>query len=49
MAGIHIPFTKASPLKLNVGVKYTYAPFSYNEIHNISMVEANVGLSIHLR
>lgn len=49
MAGIHIPFTKTSPFKLNVGVKYTYAPFTYNEIHNISMVEANVGLSIHLR
>lgn len=49
MAGIHIPFSKTSPLKFNVGVKYTYAPFTYNEIHNISMVEANVGLSIHLR
>lgn len=49
MAGIHIPFGKTSPLKFNVGVKYNYVPFTYNEIHNISTVEANVGLSIHLR
>lgn len=49
MAGIHVPFSKTSPLKFNVGLKYNYAPFAYNEIHGINTVEANLGLSIRLR
>lgn len=49
MAGIHIPFGKTSPLKLNVGVKYNYIPYTNDEIHNLSAVEGNVGLSLHLR
>lgn len=49
MAGIQIPVGKHSPVKFNVGVKYNYATFSYNEIKNVSTVEGNVGLMIHLR
>lgn len=49
MAGIRVPFSSKSPLQLNVGVGYNYSPYSYNEVHNLSTVEANVGLSLHLR
>jgi hypothetical protein len=49
MAGVRIPIGKTSPVKVNIGVKYNYAPFAYNEIKNISTVEANAGISIHLR
>lgn len=48
LAGIMVPLSKTSPVKLNVGVKYNYTPFSYNEIHNLSSVEADVGISLHL-
>lgn len=49
MAGIHIPFGKTSPLKMNVGVKYNYIPYSYNEIHSLGAVEGDIGISLHLR
>lgn len=49
MAGVQIPFSQKSPLALNVGVKYNYVPYNYNEIKNISTVEGNIGLSIHLK
>lgn len=49
MAGIRVPFSPTSPLQLNVGVGYNYVPYSYNEVHNLSTVEGNVGISLHLR
>lgn len=49
MAGVRIPFSQKSPVAVNVGVKYNYVPYSYNEVNNISTVEGNVGLSIRLR
>lgn len=49
MAGVHIPFSKTSPLQFNIGVKYNYAPYAYNEIKNVSSVEGNAGISIHLK
>lgn len=49
MVGIKIPFGETSAWGANIGVKYNYAPFKYNEINNINTVEANVGLSIRFR
>jgi hypothetical protein len=49
MAGVRIPFGESSPLGANIGVKYNFAPFKYNEVTNINSVEANVGLSIRFR
>lgn len=49
MAGVLIPFTKTSRLKLNIGVRYNYATFSYQEIKNLSNMEANIGISLHLK
>lgn len=49
MAGVHIPFSQTSPIALNAGVRYNYVPYSHNEIKNISTIEGNIGLSIHLR
>ncbi|GAA4307680.1 outer membrane beta-barrel protein [Compostibacter hankyongensis] len=49
MAGVRIPFGQYSPLGLNVGVKYNFTPYSYNEIKNISNVEGNVGLTLNIR
>lgn len=49
MAGIRVPFSSKSPLQFNVGVGYNYIAYSYNEVHNLSTVEGNVGLSLHLR
>jgi|GEM_PF-226179 opacity protein-like surface antigen len=49
MAGIRIPFSPTSPVTASIGVKYNYAPYSYNEISGLSTIEGNVGLSIRLR
>jgi hypothetical protein len=47
MAGLKIPLGQTSPVKLNIGVRYNYVPYSYNEIDNINSLEGNVGISIH--
>lgn len=49
IAGVRIPFSKKSPVYFNADLKYNYAPFSYNEVGNLSTVEVNAGLSIYLR
>jgi hypothetical protein len=48
LAGIQIPIGKSAPVKVNVGVKYNYDTFKYNEINNISTIEGNVGISFRL-
>ncbi len=49
VVGIRIPFTTTSPLQFNADVKYNFVGYNKNNISSIHTVEANVGLSIHIR
>ena len=46
--GINIPFGKGSPLLFNASVQYTYSPYKQQEITNYNVVQANVGLRLHI-
>jgi outer membrane protein W len=46
--GINIPFGKGSPLLFNASVQYTYSPYKQQEITSYNVVQANVGLRVHI-
>jgi len=46
--GINIPFGKGSPLLFNASVQYSYAPYKQQEITNYNVLQANVGLRLHI-
>jgi opacity protein-like surface antigen len=46
--GINIPFGVGSPLLFNASVQYSYAPYKTQEITNYNVVQANVGLRLHI-
>lgn len=46
--GINIPFGKGSPLLFNASVQYNYAPYKFEEISNVNMLQGNVGLRFHI-
>ena len=46
--GINIPFGKGSPLLFNASIQYTYSPYKEQDITNYNVVQANVGLRLHI-
>jgi opacity protein-like surface antigen len=46
--GINIPFGVASPLLFNASVQYNYSPYKQQEITNYNVIQANVGLRLHI-
>jgi len=46
--GINIPFGVGSPLLFNASVQYSYSPYKTQEITNYNVVQANVGLRLHI-
>jgi outer membrane protein W len=46
--GINIPFGKGSPVLFNASVQYSYAPYKVEEISSYNVIQANVGLKVHI-
>lgn len=46
--GINIPFGQGSPLLFNASVQYSYSPYKLEEITNYNVVQANIGLRLHI-
>lgn len=46
--GINIPFGKGSPVLFNASVQYTYSPYKLQEITSYNVLQANVGLRVHI-
>jgi hypothetical protein len=46
--GINIPFGKGSPLLFNASVQYMYSPYKMQEITSYNVVQANLGLRLHI-
>lgn len=47
-AGINIPFGKGSPVLFNASVQYSYAPYKEQEITSYNVIQANVGVKVHI-
>lgn len=46
--GINIPFGKGSPVLFNASIQYTYSPYNWQDINGYHVVQANLGLRIHI-